>query len=258
MKTNSLSPFTVVWVLSFLLILPCYGQPADTAGEVRGKVDRAIVTRQNTQKKQDQWEQEKALLIAEYEQLKQQQDALSDEHKTLSSEESKHRELLAELVTRKQENLKIQKEMMPFLKEVQATLEELIAEDPPFLLAERKTRLQKLESVMNDLEITIAEKYRKVMEALFVEAEYGNTIEVCQEKIEISGNEILADIFRLGRISLFSLALDQQSAALFNVAENRWTPLDKEYIPSIKAAVGMGKKRRTVEVISLPVGRLAN
>ena len=37
-----------------------------------------------------------------------------------------------------------------------------------------------------------------------------------------------------------------------------YLPLEKEHLQSVVAAVEMGKKRRTVEVISLPIGQLAN
>ena len=260
MKSEKNMVSTLIWVtaLFFLFIYPCGGYAADTAQGFKKPVEQSIETRRKSQKELDRWEQEKSVLIAEYEQLKNENKMLKETNARLSTEAAGHRELLGNLVEQKQENMRIQKEMLPFLGETQATLEELVANDPPFLQEERKTRLEKLRSIMDDLEITIAEKYRKVMEALFVEAEYGNTIEVSQDKIDMAGHEVLADIFRLGRISLFALSLDGRSAARFNVATNGWEPLGEAYVQSVHAAVEMGKKRRTVEVISLPIGKLAN
>ncbi|GAB6146974.1 DUF3450 domain-containing protein [Desulfocicer niacini] len=230
---------------------------SQTAESVKKKVDNSIVTRQNTQKKQDQWEKEKAGLLITYEQLKEQNVLLKETHKALTKEENAHNTLLENLKSEKNAHEKIQREMLPFLQEVQSSLNALVSNDPPFLSEERKNRLQKLAAIMEDIEISIAEKYRKVMETLFVEAEYGNTIEVTQDKISLSGNEVLADIFRLGRISLFALTLDHKTAGVFNVAENQWTPLAAEYLSPVIAAVEMGSKRRTVEIISLPIGQLA-
>ncbi len=233
------------------------GFSTQTAETVKKKVDNSIITRQKSQKQLDQWEQEKAEMIITYEALKQTEERLMAANTALVKEETAHNALLADLTAQKAAHLKIQKEMLPFLKEVQATLEEMVAQDPPFLSEERKNRLERLTGILDDVEISIAEKYRKVMEALFVEAEYGNTIEVTQDKIDLAGSEVLADIFRLGRISLFALTLDHQAAGVFNVAENRWTPLAAEYLPSVIAAVEMGSKRRPVEIISLPIGQLA-
>ncbi|MFK5953809.1 MAG: DUF3450 domain-containing protein [Desulfobacterium sp.] len=244
--------------LCLLLVGAVPGFSAQTAEKVKKKVDTSIATRQKTQKQQDKWEQEKSGLVGEYEQLNQQQELLVAANAALKTETHAHQIVLEGLVAQKEANLNIQREMLPFLKEVHTSLEEMLANDAPFLQEERKNRLHKLSLFMDDVEISIAEKYRKVMEALFVEAEYGNTIEVTQDKISLSGSEVLADVFRLGRISLFALTLDHQSAGVFNVAENRWTPLEKEHLQSVVAAVEMGKKRRTVEVISLPIGQLAN
>ena len=242
-----------------ILLLMCAASAfsAQTADIVKKKVDNSITTRQKTQKQQDKWEQERADLNAVYERLKQTQEQLMAANTALVKEKNSHNALLTDLTAQKAAQLKIQREMMPFLKEVAVSLEEMVTQDPPFLSEERKNRLQKLAKIMDDLEISIAEKYRKVMEVLFVEAEYGNTIEVNQEKIELDNNEVLADVFRLGRISLFALTLDHHAAGVFNVAENQWTPLASEYLPSVIAAVEMGSKRRPVEIISLPIGQLA-
>jgi len=218
--------FSLKRILFFSLCLLWVGAipgfSAQTAEKVKKKVDTSIATRQKTQKQLDQWEQEKSGLVGEYEQLKQQQELLVTANTTLKTQAHAHQVVLEELVAQKEANLNIQREMLPFLKEVHTSLEEMLANDAPFLQEERKNRLHKLTLFMDDVEISIAEKYRKVMEALFVEAEYGNTIEVTQDKIRLSGTEVLADVFRLGRISLFALTLDHQLSGVFNVAENSW------------------------------------
>jgi hypothetical protein len=113
---------------------------------------------------------------------------------------------------------------------------------------------------MKDPQVTIAEKYRKVMEALFIEAEYGSTIEVYQDKIQLQGTAqegTLGNIFRLGRVSLFFLSLDQTACGIFNPGENKWQPLSDTHLPAIRSAVEMGSKRKPAELLPLPIGRLA-
>ncbi|MCP4686980.1 MAG: DUF3450 domain-containing protein, partial [Desulfobacterales bacterium] len=102
------------------------------------------------------------------------------------------------------------------------------------------------------------ERFRKVMEALFVEAEYGNTVEVYQEKIVLEGKTVLADIFRLGRISLFFQTLDQTTAGFFDPAQAAWRAAPSNYRREIDAAMEMGAKRRPVELLSLPLGRIVS
>ena len=242
-----------------LLMISGYGFCSENKNDkVEKYVTTSIAIRQKTQKKLDKWEHEKTQLIAEYERLKQEKEILDQQNKVLINEKLKHQNRLRSLVLQKHENLKIQKEMLPFLQNVVVELSQLIAEGLPFLLRERKKRITGLKKIMGDPDTGIAEKYRKTMEALFIEAGYGNTTEIVREKIKINGNEVLEDVFRLGRMSMFALSLDHKSAAYFNIIENKWIILDKKYIKPVYSAMEISRKRRTAELVSLPIGRLEN
>ncbi len=230
---------------------------ADTAGKVEKNVTKALDIRKTTQNRSESWEEKKEEMTLLYDKLIAENKSLERENNLLKQRENQYIETNKTLEKQRIENIRIQKEMEPFLIRVVQKLEFLIEHDVPFLQTERKTRLAKLKKIMGDIDITIAEKFRKVMEALTVEAEYGNTIEVYQDKADIEGNEVLGNIFRLGRVSMFFLTFDNSQGAYFDVEKNRWTLLDKDYIPSIEAGVAMAMKRRPVEIISLPLGRLA-
>ena len=244
--------------LVLAMTIPGY---ADTARilekSVKQSVKLSIDTRQETQKRQEAWEARKIELTAYYDQLLSENQALTHTFDQLSGEELKHQDLNKSLGQEKRESIRIQEEMLPFLKAVQARLEILVKKDTSFLEKERTTRLTRLARVMDDIDVSIGEKFRKVMEALFIEAEYGNTIEVYQDKIQIGTNEVQGNIFRLGRISNFFLSLDNNFAAVFNVSQNQWETLDEEYIPALAEGVEMAAKRRPVELIDLPLGSLA-
>ncbi len=247
----------IILFITILFMFSGYGFCSEKTFEtIEKSVSKSIVVRQKTQHKLDRWDQKKTRLIAEYERLKQEEEFLEDQNKTLTKKRLKHENRLQTLVAQKQENLKIQKDMLPFLHNVVMKLSQLISEGLPFLRNEREKRMGKLEKIMDDPDVSIAEKYRKTMEALFIEAGYGNTMEVVRKKITISGSEVLEDIFRLGRVSLFALSLDHKSAAYFNMVDNKWRTLDKKYIKSVYSAMEMSRNRRTAELVSLPIGRL--
>jgi len=245
-------------VLVLALTIPGY---ADTARilekSVKQSVKQSIDTKQETQKQQDAWETRKIKLTARYDQLLSENEALTHTFDQLSGEELKHTDLNQSLEQEKLESIRIQEEMQPFLRAVQARLELLVKKDASFLKTERTTRLTNLAHVMDDIDVSIGEKFRKVLEALFIEAEYGNSIEVYQDKIQIGANEVQGNIFRLGRISNFFLSLDNNFAAVFNVRQDQWEILDDEYIPGLAQGVEMAAKRRPVELINLPLGSLA-
>ncbi len=254
-RSNPWRQVRYLFVMVFLLamVMPVYGR---TIKKVQKQVKMSIDTQQETQKKQEKWEAEKQEIKALYDQLTLENQALAHRNLILSQNESKHQALIQDLEQEKIETFRIQREMIPFLQSTLDRLEMKIENDPPFLKKERQLRLKKLKDLMEDIDSDIGEKYRRVMEALFVEAGYGNTMEVYQEKILVSGQDVLGNILRLGRVSLFFLSLDQTSAPIFNVSKNQWLPLDKVHVPGVVAGVEMAAKRRPVELVFLPLGRL--
>ena len=242
-----------------LLLALGSGKPADagTAQVMEKAVKTAIDTRQETQTRTEEWEGKRAELTALYDRLVSENQTLTAAQNRLSKERDSHQNLNQSLALQIQENLRIQRDMEPFLNAVVTRLKTLIESDSPFLQEERNTRLKRLETMMADGDVPLGEKYRRVMEALSVEAEYGNTIEVYQDKILFAGNKVLGDIFRLGRVSLFFLSLDRESAGVFNVAQSQWLALDASHIPAMESGVEMAGKRRPVEILTLPLGRLA-
>jgi uncharacterized protein DUF3450 len=223
-------------------------------------VENAIQIQQKTQKDRTQWEQEKAELVLQFEQLIQQKKILKNEKKSFLVLQTNQEMLNQTLEQQKKESIRIQKELVPFLNVTYSRLETLVDNDPPFLKKERNNRLTTLLKILDDPEITIAEKYRKVFEAVFIEAEYGTTIEVYQDKIKLESNaeETLGNIFRLGRVSLFFLSLDQSVCGVYDPGQNTWQILPEHLLPSIRSAADIANKRKPVELLPLPIGRLAS
>ncbi|WP_320042181.1 DUF3450 domain-containing protein [uncultured Desulfobacter sp.] len=249
-------------VIACLLIFPvwigsvAYAQ-VSVSQDIEAPVDKAVDTRQATQASREKWDAQRQKLAEEYDRLKAENEQLAFAKKNLTQKLGELTKSTQDLTREKEEAQRIRIELAPFLKEELELLNSFVAADAPFLSQERKDRLARLAVILDDPEITIAEKYRKMMEALFVEAEYGNTVEVYREKIVVDGTQVLADIFRMGRVALFFLALDRESAGIFDVAKNQWHALDKARVPAIDAVVDMAAKHRPMEVVTLPIGAIA-
>ena len=231
------------------------------ADEVTNRIEKpvrdAIATRQETQQEQEQWRAERERLLAKYEALEQTIAQLEIRKTALqqSNEEADRR------IAAKQKQLtdidQIGAGVAPLVEEVIRHLETLVSSGMPFLQSERRMRIDRLEQLAADPEIAVSEKFRKVMEALMIEAEFGNTIEVYQETIAVNDQKMLTHIFRLGRMSLFYQTLDKNHCGVFNVATSRWESLPDAYNAAIETAIEIGAKRQPVELLSLPLGRMA-
>jgi hypothetical protein len=254
-----IKPFIAAFSLFIVVsVLPRAAWAVDTAKKAGTDVNTAVKRLEAAKASQDKWETRKAALISEYVRLTRLKEGLDQEHKALLGHKASQKALNRDLVSQKAESLRILKELPLFLEAVTKRIEALVASDAPFLKAERKGRIHSLKQALADPAVTLAEKYRKVMEALFIEAAYGDTIEVYQEKIALEhGQSPLVDVFRLGRVSLFFLSLDQKRCGVYTPSQKLWQTLDPEYLPAVKAAVEIGSKRRPAELLPLPLGRLA-
>ncbi len=232
------------------------GMATDTERKIEKPVRQSIKTRQANQQAEEKWRSEKEKLTEEFEKLQAEQKQLQLQKQDLQEYVDITQTRLAGKEKQLADIQQISDQIQPFLEESLTSLEALIAEDGPFLRQEREKRVDNLKKIMVDPDVSVSEKYRKVMEAFLVEAEYGTTIETYQETIPIDGQSILANIFRLGRLSILYQSLDQQQCGFYNIAEGAWQPLPTSNNTSIHAAIEIAAKRKPVEMLTLPIGRM--
>ncbi len=248
----------IILLFSASCLMLSAGSPlaGNTNQRIEEPVRQSIKTRQTTQKAEEKWRFEKEKLVAKFEQLLQEQERLQEQKSNLQQQvESTQKRIVAK--ERQLNDIEqISSQIRPFLDKLVKELGLQITDGLPFLTAERRHRIDKLEKLMVAPDISISEKYRKVMEALLVEAEYGFTIEAKQETIEVEGQARLVNIFRLGRISLFYQSLDQKHCGFYNVVAKNWQTLPAKHNREIQSAIDIAAKRRPVEILSLPLGRM--
>lgn len=259
-----MTPRLLVWVC-IAMVLPAAVPPgwsAESDGrpfnkQVTRPVQDAVTIRQTTQKNEEQWRDDHQKLVALYEQLQTEQEQLKTTRDELRESIAGARRRIDEKEKQLAAIEQIRTRIEPFLQESLEALHHQIGEDLPFLPEERRQRVERLAELLGDPEVAISEKYRKILEAWMVEAEYGNTIEVYQQTIAVEKNEMLVNVFRLGRISLFYQTLDRSGCGFFDVAEGTWRPLPDDYNRTLSVAIDIGTKRKPAELLSLPLGRIS-
>ena len=224
--------------------------------QVKKPVNESISIRQKTQEAEDKWAEERSRLKAEYEELEREKIRLSAENSELKKDVAARRASVDALEGEIAQIARISEELLPFLEQTYNRLAELVKVDVPFLSDERNKRLESLKRTLDDAMVSTGEKFRKMMESLSIEAEYGNTVEVYREKITIDEREIQVNIFRLGRTSLFFQSLDGETTGYFDSAVFVWKEFPPQYNRQINAAIEMGAKRRPVDLLILPLGKL--
>jgi predicted RNase H-like nuclease (RuvC/YqgF family) len=140
------------------------------------------------------------------------------------------------------------REITPLLVKMVDTLDKFVALDVPFLPEERKTRVQQLKEMMARADVTLSEKYRRVMEAWQVEVEYGRTIEAYQGKV----GEKTVDFLRVGRVVLMYQGLDGKETAYWDAGTNEWV-IDSDYRHYVKAGLKVARKQGAPDLLIAPV-----
>ena len=145
------------------------------------------------------------------------------------------------------------KYVLPLLERMIVALRELIEIDVPFLIDERMTRLEELESILYQANFSTAEKFRKIYEAYQIENEYGRTIEAYSSSIDIDGIILAADFFRLGRLNLFYRTPDGKETGYWDKANKSWIHLNGKYADDIEAGLKIAYKQAPPDFINLPL-----
>jgi hypothetical protein len=240
-----------------LLILPAFilGQEK-TGGELKKKVDGTISIQQKTQGQRDGWAEEKSELEARYRTAKANVEYLSKRRETVEKKYNALKDRIAELERRLDESDKLQNSLQDTLNSVMDKLESWIYQDLPFLMDERVARLEALKKEIVKPDVSGAEKLRRMLEALQVEANYGGNVEVYQQKIAIESDTLFVDVLQIGRASVFWRTPDGELVGGYDPASRAWIRLPDKYNKPVSEAMEMASRIRPVELIELPLGRI--
>ena len=88
-------------------------------------------------------------------------------------------------------------EVVPLMLKMIDSLEQFVALDLPFQKVEREDRVAALTDLMNRADVTISEKYRKILEAYQIEEGFSRTIESYKASLAKDGGEKTYEFLRV-------------------------------------------------------------
>jgi hypothetical protein len=144
------------------------------------------------------------------------------------------------------------RQVMPLMLRMIDTLDAFVDLDVPFLPAERRMRIKGLRSLTHRADVTLSEKYRRVLEAYQIENEYGRTIEAYRGSLD-DGKSRTVDFLRIGRVALLYETLDGAEVGGWDVKRKQWTVLGGEYRGPIHEGLRMARKQMAPDLLTVPV-----
>lgn len=145
------------------------------------------------------------------------------------------------------------RQVLPLMQRMIDTLASFVELDVPFLLEERRDRIAELRAMMDRADVTISEKYRRILEAYQVENEYGRTIEAYRAELAEDGDPLTVDFLRLGRVALLYQTLDAQQSGMWDAQAGEWIALPDDYRSSVRQGLRMARKQVAPDLIRVPV-----
>lgn len=175
---------------------------------------------------------------------------------------------MRELVAAQQEELAGYQQQLTDLHDIEAAvtpqmqrmlevLEQFVRADLPFLPYERSERIETLQDLLPRADVSIAEKYRRILEAYQIESDYGRTLEVWRDALKRDGNELNVDFLRLGRLMLYYQTPDGHETGWWNAQAKEWQVLNGNARRPVAQAIAIARQQKSPDWLALPMKTLA-
>ncbi|MDA0693630.1 MAG: DUF3450 domain-containing protein [Proteobacteria bacterium] len=227
---------------------------ANTLEAILNVGEEKTAAAKQSQAKIDRLAEEARDLLSDYKTVMKQVDGLKVYNARLQRQITNQERRIADIDESISEVTVIQRQMMPLVIRMIDGLEQFIQLDVPFELDERMARLEFLRDNVDRSDMTVAEKFRQVLEAYNIELQYGRGVETYSDTIEINGVVRDVDFLRVGRVSLVYQTTDGEESGVWNASTQSWDPLPSgDYASAIRKGVRIAKKQATIELLNMPV-----
>jgi hypothetical protein len=224
--------------------------PLDASIKVQSATNRDAA---RAQQRIDTLSEESRELLLDYRQTLRELDSLRAYDDHLERMVQAQQQNIAGLEQALEEVQVTHREIIPLLARMVDTLEQFVALDLPFLPKERRARVRALRDLLDRPDATVAEKYRRVMEAYQVETDYGRSIEAYRGTLPDGGGERSVDFLRIGRVALLYRTLDGTVAGAWDARQHAWHPLPPGDLPALKQGFRVANKQAAPELLRIPV-----
>ncbi len=203
---------------------------------------------------QGQAQQEPVDPVQQYDQILRDIDALQVYNTLLERQIEDQDQALSNLQTAMEGVPQLERQIPPLLTRMVDGLEQFVELDLPFLETERTERVAELQLMLEDANVSIAQKMRRVLDAYMIEIEYGRHDAAYTGQLELESGIQQVSFYKLGRIALMYQTNDAQAnSGIWDESTGDWMPLGDRHRNSIRTALRMANGTVAPELVLLPV-----
>ncbi len=145
--------------------------------------------------------------------------------------------------------------LIPLMLQMQADLEQLVQNDIPLRKEDRLARVEQLKATLARADVSEAEKFRQLLQAYQIEAEYGSRLDsyAAELVLELDGAPRRVDVLAVGRVSLLAMTADRSQAWRWSAEAKQWQPLDSQWLSPVAEALEMAADKKVPQLLNVPL-----
>lgn len=242
-----------VVLLLLAVMLPAAGWAQDATERALAESEALVREAQGSQQRIEQLDDATREALLRYRQALQQREQLAEYNSRLAAMVTAQKTELQSLEGQLSSIEDTQRELLPLMQRMLGSLEQFVALDLPFLPQERAERIEQLHDLMLRADVSVAEKYRRLIEAYQIESDYGRTLEAWRGSLEQGDSIRVVDYLRLGRVTLFYQSLDGREQGVWDAGSQSWSTLPNSYRRTLQQGLRMARQQQTPMLLRLPL-----
>jgi len=254
MKKQRIKAVALTTVLSAGALLVGAAHADQTLDKVLQVSQAKTTAGQQSQKRIDKLQGETASLLQKFKSVNKEIEGLRVYNAQLEKQLASQLKVIEDLNGSIDQVTVIERQVQPLILRMLEGLEQFVALDLPFHTEERQKRISDLRANQDRADISVAEKFRQVLEAYNIEAEYGRKLDTYVDALNVGGQERQVNILVVGRVALMYQTTDTKLTGAWDQQNGTWVELDAgEYRAAVLKGIRIAKKQASIDVMELPV-----
>ncbi|MCO1333383.1 DUF3450 domain-containing protein [Microbulbifer sp. OS29] len=227
---------------------------ADTLDNVLAVGQQKTTAAQASQKRIDKIADETSSLLQDFKVVNKEIDGLRVYNRQLDKQLANQLEVINELDESIANVTVIERQIQPLILRMLDGLEQFIELDAPFKLDERRANLEGVKNTMDRSDVSVAEKFRQVLELYNFESEYARKIDTYGDSLEVNGQDREVNVLQIGRIALLAQTTDAEISLAYDKTQKMWVEIDAgEYRRALMSGLKIAKKQATIDIMTMPI-----
>lgn len=254
MSTSVLKAKMRSGVIGFALVslvpLSAWAEPTEDivkAGVARSKAAVA------SQKRIDKLSEDTEKVISRFHQQRKSVEVLKQFNDRLRRSLEAQQVAVAKLERSIEDASLIERQIVPLMLRMISGLDKFIEVDIPFKLEERRARVQRIRGYLTNANIAAAERFRQVLDAYSTESNYGKTIDVYTEELDLQGSKRTVNVLQVGRAGLYYQTIDGAESGYWDKEGGEWRTLETSHNEGIAQAIRISQGKASSDLMSLPI-----